>query len=95
MKTCTNCNGDGIVGSGDQPWLKQGHLVGCKACGGTGKAIEDADFQFSTVKVDEPKADESSDDAADAVDNSGSASADQEAPKANGILAGIKAFFQN
>lgn len=39
---CDNCNGEGIVGQGESPWLKQGHLETCKLCTGTGK-IETAD----------------------------------------------------
>ncbi len=37
MEPCKNCNGEGIVGNGDQPWLKQGHLHTCEVCAGTGK----------------------------------------------------------
>lgn len=36
-ETCKNCTGEGIVGMGDQPWLRQGHLHTCEVCGGTGK----------------------------------------------------------
>lgn len=41
MSTCNNCLGDGVVGSGDQPWLKQGALRTCELCNGTGQ-INDA-----------------------------------------------------
>lgn len=38
---CKNCLGDGIVGAGDQPWLKQGAQSTCAVCGGTGKIAEE------------------------------------------------------
>lgn len=37
---CSNCNGEGIVGSGEKPWLKEGHLHTCDVCKGTGKIVE-------------------------------------------------------
>lgn len=36
--TCSNCRGEGLVGSGDQPWLRIGHLTTCKQCNGTGSS---------------------------------------------------------
>ena len=40
MKTCPNCAGDGLVGQGEQPWLRQGHIVKCAQCSGTGKVSD-------------------------------------------------------
>lgn len=37
---CTTCRGGGLIGSGDQPWLKLGAVVTCKECGGTGQIGE-------------------------------------------------------
>lgn len=37
MTQCANCLGDGIVGSGPEPWLKVGAKVTCPKCGGTGQ----------------------------------------------------------
>ena len=38
---CTNCNGEGIVGNGDKPWLKEGALSTCPVCKGTGTLIDE------------------------------------------------------
>lgn len=38
--TCTNCNGTGLVGQGDEPWMHRGTLETCKKCSGTGKVDE-------------------------------------------------------
>lgn len=35
--TCKNCRGEGLVGSGEQPWLRIGHVKTCPECSGTGK----------------------------------------------------------
>jgi hypothetical protein len=40
MKTCTPCNGTGLVGSGDKPWLHLGRVERCETCKGTGKVKE-------------------------------------------------------
>lgn len=47
---CANCHGDGIVGQGEQPWLKQGHTETCKVCNGTGKAEADAGETVDTTE---------------------------------------------
>lgn len=47
---CDNCNGEGIVGQGESPWLKQGHLEVCKKCTGTGK-IEVPDEDETPVET--------------------------------------------
>lgn len=38
---CEKCKGDGIVGQGDKPWLKEGFNETCKECVGTGKTGTD------------------------------------------------------
>lgn len=40
MTICTNCNGEGLVGSGEKPWMKQGKIVTCPECSGTGQMPE-------------------------------------------------------
>ncbi len=40
MEKCTHCNGDGLAGAGDKPWLKLGKVVTCPKCKGTGKIAE-------------------------------------------------------
>lgn len=42
MTTCKKCHGDGLIGAGDQPWLKHGTVSTCDACNGTGKVSDDA-----------------------------------------------------
>lgn len=37
MTNCENCHGEGLVGQGEKPWLRQGHIDTCKICNGTGK----------------------------------------------------------
>ncbi|MES2216688.1 MAG: hypothetical protein V4481_05345 [Patescibacteria group bacterium] len=51
MSTCQNCRGEGLVGAGDQPWLKQGPLGTCKPCSGSGK-ISDEVVPEATPAVD-------------------------------------------
>lgn len=34
---CDNCKGEGLVGSGDKPWLKEGAIVTCPICTGVGE----------------------------------------------------------
>ena len=40
MIECSNCKGGGLVGTGEQPWLRLGHLSTCTKCLGTGKVAE-------------------------------------------------------
>ncbi len=40
MKTCDKCNGDGLIGNGPNPHLKQGRIGTCDQCSGTGKIAE-------------------------------------------------------
>lgn len=44
---CENCHGEGLVGQGEQPWLRQGRTETCKKCGGTGKLVESAGANLS------------------------------------------------
>ncbi len=37
MNICDNCKGDGIVGVGENPHLKEGPQSTCPVCTGTGK----------------------------------------------------------
>ena len=41
MQTCPNCDGNGLVGQGPSPWLRQGHITTCPVCTGTGILNED------------------------------------------------------
>lgn len=49
MKRCPNCDGDGIVGSGETPHLKQGHIVTCTVCQGTGSVPVNSTAQEAPV----------------------------------------------
>ena len=35
--TCDLCRGDGLIGNGPEPHLKQGEVITCPKCKGTGK----------------------------------------------------------
>jgi DnaJ-class molecular chaperone len=37
METCKKCLGEGLIGAGDQPHLRQGKISTCLDCAGTGK----------------------------------------------------------
>lgn len=37
---CPVCKGEGLIGAGDMPWLRQGPISTCGNCGGSGK-VED------------------------------------------------------
>lgn len=39
MDTCKKCVGDGLIGAGEFPHLKQGRVETCDMCGGTGKTV--------------------------------------------------------
>lgn len=39
-QTCDKCQGQGIIGSGDNPHMREGRTITCDQCAGTGK-IED------------------------------------------------------
>lgn len=67
MTLCTNCNGEGLVGQGDKPWLKQGKLETCTACKGTGKISDEAGEQAPESAVN---AEETASSDTHAVDNS-------------------------
>ena len=47
---CSTCHGEGLVGTGDQPWLKLGDVRTCAECAGTGK-VSDGAFPVSTPEV--------------------------------------------
>lgn len=40
MIDCKNCDGKGLAGAGDRPWLQEGFVQTCKECGGKGKLGE-------------------------------------------------------
>lgn len=46
MKTCTKCNGAGLIGSGPNPHLQEGAKRVCDECGGSGK-IKDGQIDAS------------------------------------------------
>lgn len=68
MTTCTNCNGEGLAGAGDKPWLKQGTIHTCNHCQGTGQLDETG--SPTPVADDQAQAGGNT----DTVDNSQSAS---------------------
>ena len=47
---CDVCKGNGLIGQGDQPWLRQGTLEVCKTCSGTGTALIDNTIGEPTVE---------------------------------------------
>ncbi len=49
---CENCHGEGLVGAGDQPWLRQGPVTTCSPCGGTGKVDEEIVKEASQDVID-------------------------------------------
>ena len=67
---CENCKGDGLVGAGEQPWLRQGRLERCTKCGGTGKVEDGAQ---DTAQVETPAGENrTTDGAEDIADSDGS-----------------------
>ncbi len=42
MNTCNKCKGEGLIGVGENPHLKEGPISTCDTCSGTGKADENA-----------------------------------------------------
>ncbi|MES2216633.1 MAG: hypothetical protein V4481_05060 [Patescibacteria group bacterium] len=56
MSTCTNCHGEGLVGAGDKPWLKQGPIGTCKPCSGSGKIADAVEPEAAPEVVEVPKA---------------------------------------
>ena len=40
LVTCIKCGGDGLIGQGPEPHLKQGRIVTCDVCLGKGKITE-------------------------------------------------------
>lgn len=57
MSECTKCQGHGLIGSGDNPHLREGRTVTCDECGGTGKKAEEA----AAVEAVAPEAEDSVD----------------------------------
>lgn len=45
MKTCDVCKGDGLVGVGENPHLKEGPVSTCVPCSGTGKVADSLSAQ--------------------------------------------------
>ena len=41
MTQCPKCLGDGLIGNGDNPHLKEGRIVTCPDCNGTGLVPEE------------------------------------------------------
>lgn len=73
MTICTNCNGEGLVGQGDQPWLKQGHIQTCGKCDGTGQVDVNAG---AAPQEEVPAAEESTQEESTTVDNADSPKVD-------------------
>lgn len=46
MNECPKCHGGGLVGGGDKPWERVGHLSTCDLCSGTGKVEADIAENF-------------------------------------------------
>lgn len=62
MITCDKCRGGGLIGAGDQPWLKNGAVSTCDKCTGTGQVDESANTVSETpveAPVEAPVVDES------------------------------------
>jgi DnaJ-class molecular chaperone len=61
-QNCAVCGGDGLVGAGDQPTLKQGPLSTCTYCLGTGKinVTDETKPSTGTDTGTEPKKNEES-----------------------------------
>lgn len=53
MNKCENCVGEGLVGQGPEPWLRQGHIETCPVCLGTG--IKAAPAAPESVQTAEPE----------------------------------------
>lgn len=51
---CPVCRGEGIIGVGDQPHLRQGPLSTCPNCGGTGKVESVEVVVAPTVETQTP-----------------------------------------
>lgn len=45
MSICQKCAGDGLIGNGPSPWLREGHVTTCDKCGGTGNLPDNVDIQ--------------------------------------------------
>lgn len=61
MEKCTNCDGEGIVGGGEKPWLRLGALSTCGVCGGSGKVgAENAVAEAPVAPAEEVPVDNSS-----------------------------------
>lgn len=54
MSICQKCAGDGLVGNGPSPHLKEGHITTCPDCLGTGQ-IQDAPVQKSENVDNQPE----------------------------------------
>lgn len=54
MTTCKNCLGDGIVGVGDKPWLKEGPQSTCTVCSGTGQVEDGSVESVPETPAEEP-----------------------------------------
>lgn len=48
MAKCTKCDGKGLTGNGDKPWLMEGHVTTCSECAGTGQVSDE------TVQTQQP-----------------------------------------
>ena len=53
METCPVCKGDGLIGNGSEPHLKQGELRTCYVCKGTGKVSTETPKQVAESPEEE------------------------------------------
>lgn len=51
MDTCKKCVGDGLIGAGEFPHLKQGRVETCDMCGGTGKTASEVPVEEAPVEA--------------------------------------------
>lgn len=86
MINCENCHGEGLVGQGEKPWLRQGHIDTCKICNGTGK-VETGSAGATAQEADEANAKQKASD--DAVGEKIEGAADENDAAASDIEAAV------
>lgn len=53
MATCEKCNGQGLIGAGDNPHFLEGRVITCDSCGGTG--VKPEPVQQEAAPAPEPQ----------------------------------------
>lgn len=51
MITCKRCNGSGLTGAGDEPWMHRGALTTCVDCKGTGTLPDEPNAQSESAQA--------------------------------------------